>query len=63
VLPAFANRAQATLLCPNAAAESHDVTVYCPALASEQNAISVAAWRATANRRVIVRRFAVASLM
>jgi len=39
------------------------VTVYCPALASEQKIISVAAWRATANRRVIVRRFAVALLM
>src|SRR5687768_14052524 len=43
VSPAFAKPAHAALLCPNAAAESHDTTVYCPAAASEQSAISTAA--------------------
>jgi hypothetical protein len=43
VVPAFANRAQAVVLYPYRAAESHDTTVYWPATAVEQLTTSIAA--------------------
>jgi len=62
-VPAFPYATHAVVLCPNAAAESHETTVYCPALATGQSATSAMAHAAAVARRVLFGRLSVTSLI
>jgi hypothetical protein len=63
VLPAFANGAHAALLCPNRAAESHETTVYGRASAAPAATSDAQVAIAVTVQRVLLRGFAVTSVM